>query len=78
MRDFLLNNWLLLVFSGVSVYLGVLCALITWGAWLQPRLDGKRYIVYTVDTSLKNDNESMDEFMQRVRDENLGQYEVIR
>jgi len=70
--------WPVLVFSGLSIYVGVLGALITWGAWLQPWLDKRQYIVYTVDVSLKHDGESMDDFMSRVREENLGRYEIVQ
>jgi hypothetical protein len=68
---------MLLAFSGLSIFCGTLGALIVWGAWLQPWLDKRRYIVYTVDVSLKRDGESMDDFMSRVREEGLGSYELV-
>jgi len=77
MFDFVSANWALFMFSGVSSYLGVLCALITWGAWLQPWFDKRKYVVYTVDMSLRQDGESVDDFMARVRADNLGKYDVI-
>ena len=70
--------WLMLAFSCVSIWVGALGALITWGAWLQPWLDKRQYIVYAVDVSLKHDGESMDDFMSRVREESLGHYEIIK
>ena len=71
------NLWQVVLFSGVSIYLGVLAAHITWGAWLQPWFDKRKYIVYTVDMSLKRDDETVDEFMARIKDEDLGKYEII-
>ena len=69
--------WQVVLLSGLSIYLGSLCALITWGAWLQPWLDKRKYVVYNVDLSQRHDGESMDDFMVRVRDEGLGKYDVI-
>jgi len=71
-------DWAIMGFQALSVFAGALGALIVWGAWLQPYLDKRRYIVYTVDVSLKHDGESMDDFMSRVREENLGRYEIIQ
>ncbi len=72
------NNWLILGFSALSVAVGVLGANIIWGTFLQPWLDKRKYIVYTVDMSLKGEDESMEDFLIRVREQNLGQYEVIK
>lgn len=71
-------SWLVMLLSGLSIYVGVLGALITWGAWLQPWLDKRTYIVYTVDITLKRPGESVDDFVVRAREENLGRYEVVK
>jgi len=70
------NVWLIAAYSALSIYVGAVGALITWGL-IKPKLDRKKYIVYTVDLSNKRDDESMDEFMARVQNDNLGNYEVI-
>jgi hypothetical protein len=65
-------------FCALSIFVGMLAANIVWGVWLQPWLDTRQYIVYTVDVSLQKPGETMDEFMLRVREENLGKYEVVK
>lgn len=65
-------------FIAITVMVGVLGANIIWGVLLQPWFDKKQYIVYTVDMSLQKPGESTDAFMLRIREENLGRYEVVK
>jgi hypothetical protein len=47
------------------------------GEILTHRLLNQKAIVYTVDLGLQQEGESMADFVQRAREQNLGQYEVI-
>lgn len=64
-------------FCALSIFVGMLGAHITWELWLKPWLGRGKYIVYVVDTSLRQPGESIDDFMARVREEDLGKYEIV-
>jgi len=38
----------------------------------------REYIILTVDMSLKNDYETIDDFITRVRRDNLGRWEIMK
>jgi hypothetical protein len=71
-----MGNWGLILLIELGVVIATALGVVL-GEMLTHKLLNTKAIVYTLDLNLQEEGESMADFVQRAREQNLGQYEVI-
>jgi len=72
--DYVLN-----IVNTVSLFVIVVLGIAFWDMLIKKRLFPKRTenLVYTIDPSLKREDETLTDFVNRANEEDLGIYELI-
>lgn len=75
----MIDTTLIGVVNYIVTFVLVLLGIAIWDVVLKKRIFPKRFnnVAYVVDLSLKGDDETLDDFIERASEEDLGNYKLI-